>query len=204
MNARFRSGIATTTAAAALLFCVAGADAADFTFTGDIVNHNDIIQFDFTLAGAGTGVRIWTDSWQSGLNFDPTGAVWRSTGSDYALVAAVDDDDTIGPGQGFYDLGFLFDTLAAGDYLFTLATAINAPIGSLLSQGFAYDSQTPIPIGTWNQPTYDPNANDQKGSFYRVNFANVDSAAPVPEPATWLMMALGLAGLAAWRRRCTH
>jgi hypothetical protein len=181
-------------AAAALVLATAGAQAAAVTLAGTIVAHNDVVSFNFTLANT-SEVKIWSDSWRSGLNFDPTAAVWARAGADYTLVRAVDDDDTVAPGQGFYDTGFLFPALAAGNYRLTLATAINSPLGTLLSQGFAYDSQAPIALAVWNQPTYDPNANDQKGGAWRVNFTGVDQAAQVlsaPASAALAALALGL------------
>ncbi len=193
-----------TTATAAMLLCTAlSSQAASFSFSGQIRFHNDVVQIDFTLASAAADLRIWTDSWLSGLNFDPTAALWAASGADFTLLQAVDDDDTVGPGQGFYDAGFQLGSLAAGQYRVTLAAAINAPNGTLLSQGFEYDTQAPILLTDWNQPSYDPNANDQKGGFWRVHLSPVDFAAPVPEPATWLAMFAGLAavGAAARRRR---
>ena len=196
MNAFFRSRAAV---AAALLAASACAQAADFTLSGSIGFHNDVVQIDFSRAFAGD-VKIWTDSWMSGLNFDPTAALWAKSGADFAFLQAVDDDDTVAAGQGFYDSGFALPSLAAGAYRLTLAAAVNAPSGALLSQGFAYSAETPIPIGQWNQPTYDPNANDQKGGFWQVHFSNVDQAAlAVPEPSSWLLLAVGLAALAARR-----
>lgn len=187
-------------AAAALVMSVTGALAADFTVSGQITFHNDVVMVDFSLASAATGVKIWTDSWQSGLNFDPTGALWLRSGANFNRLAEVDDDDTVAPGQGFYDTGFSLPSLAAGQYRVTLAAAVNASNGALLSQGFSYDSQTPIPLAVWNQPTYDPNANDQKGGFWRLRFTGVDSVSVVPEPASWLLLALGVAGLSLRRR----
>jgi hypothetical protein len=185
--------------ATALLAVAATAQANSYTFSGNATHHNDVVQIDFTLTSAAVELRIWTDSWLSGLNFDPTAALWRSTGSDFTLLQAVDDDDTVGPGQGYYDAGFHLASLAAGQYRVTLAAAINAPLGTLLSQGFAYDDEAPIPIALWNQPSYDPNANDQKGTFWRINLAPVDAAAVVPEPASWLLMLGGVAALALRR-----
>jgi hypothetical protein len=158
-----------------------------------------MVRLDFSLPVAGS-LQIWSDSWQAGLNFDPTAALWRRVGSDYSLVLAVDDDDTVGPGQGAYDVGFNFATLLAGSYRLTLAAAINSPNGTLLSQGFAYDSQTPIALADWNQPTYDPNNNDQKNGLWRLNFQGVNQVNVVPEPAAPLLVALGL-GLLALNRR---
>lgn len=187
-------------AAAALVMSVTGALAADFTVSGQITFHNDVVMVDFSLASAATNVKMWTDSWQSGLNFDPTGALWLRSGANFNRLAEVDDDDTVAPGQGFYDTGFSLPNLAAGQYRVTLAAAVNASNGTLLSQGFAYDSQTPIPLALWNQPTYDPNANDQKGGFWRLRFTGVDSVSVVPEPSSWLLMALGVSGLLLRRR----
>jgi len=187
-------------AAAALLMSVTAAQAGDFTVTGTMTFHNDVVLVDFSLASAATNVKIWTDSWQSGLNFDPTGALWLRSGADFSRLAEVDDDDTVAPGQGFYDTGFSLPSLAAGQYRVTLVAAVNASNGSLLSQGFAYDSETPIPLALWNQPTYDPNANDQKGGFWQLRFSQVDSVSVVPEPASWLLLGLGAVGLSLRRR----
>lgn len=187
-------------AAAALLMSVTAAQAGDFTVTGTMTFHNDVVLVDFSLASAATNVKIWTDSWQSGLNFDPTAALWVRSGADFSRLAEVDDDDTVAPGQGFYDTGFSLPSLAAGQYRVTLAAAVNASNGSLLSQGFAYDSETPIPLALWNQPTYDPNANDQKGGFWQLRFSQVDSVSVVPEPASWLLLGLGAVGLSLRRR----
>jgi hypothetical protein len=187
-------------AAAALLMSVTAAQAGDFTVTGTMTFHNDVVLVDFSLASAATNVKIWTDSWQSGLNFDPTAALWVRSGADFSRLAEVDDDDTVAPGQGFYDTGFSLPSLAAGQYRVTLVAAVNASNGSLLSQGFAYDSETPIPLALWNQPTYDPNANDQKGGFWQLRFSQVDSVSVVPEPASWLLLGLGAVGLSLRRR----
>jgi hypothetical protein len=181
--------------ATALLLAAATAQADDYTLSGDLAFHNSVVQIDFTLAAAGTDVRIWTDSWLSGLNFDPATALWSLSGADHQLIAVVDDDDSVGPGQGYYDSGFLLPTLAAGQYRLTLVAASNEPKGTLLSQGFVYDQQAPIAIGQWNQPGYDPNANDQKGTFWRLHFAGVDTVSAVPEPASCALLLGGLLGV---------
>lgn len=180
--------------AAALALAATGALADTFTLSGNATFHNDVILIDFTLAQPGP-VTIWTDSWQGGLNFDPESAVFQATGGDFGLLAFVTDDDTINPAQGYYDTGHAFASLPAGSYRLALVAAVNAPNGTWLSQGFAYDGQTPILIGEWNQPTYDVNNNDQKGTFWRVTFDGVDAVSAVPEPASALLLALGLAGV---------
>ncbi len=181
--------------AAAGFALTVSAQAAVTTVSGQITFHNDVVQIDLNVPAAASDVKIWSDSWLSGLNFDPTAAFWRKSGNDYSLVAEVDDDDTIAAGQGFYDTGFSFPLLAAGAYRLTLGAAVNAAVGTLLSQGFLYDGQAPIALTDWNQPTYDPNANDQKGGFWRVNVSGGDVVNSVPEPTSWMLVALGLSGL---------
>ena len=195
--------LAAATLCAAL--SVAPAQAADFNFSGNLLAHNQVLQFDFSLAAPGADVRIWTDAWLSGLNFDPAAAVWSLQGSPVSLLAEVDDNDTVAAGQGYYDTGFAWPTLAAGTYRLTLAAAGNTALGKLLSDGFAYDAEAPISIGQWTQPSYDPNANDPKGTFWRLQFSGVDQVAAVPEPASALLLALGgLALLGARARQAAH
>ena len=196
----YKTTLAAASLAAALL--AAPAQAGDFSLAGDLQFHNQVLQFDFSLAQPGVDEKIWTDAWSSGLNFDPTAALWVAEGSDFSLLAEVDDDDTVAPGQGFYDTGFVLPTLAAGAYRLTLGAAVNAARGTWLSQGFLYDDETAIALADWNQPSFDPNANDQKGTRWQLHFSGVDRVSAVPEPASALLLSLGgLALLAAARRR---
>lgn len=185
------------------------AHAATFAFSGNLVMNNDLVNVDFTVSGATGTVDLWTDSFQSGANFDPQLTLWRQTGSDYVLVANNDDDDSIHAGQGYQDAG-LSAALSAGTYRLTLSASSYQAAGTLLSQGFEFDpffipALTPTPIASWNQPSYDPNLNNQKGTFWSVSLSGqgIDSAAisPVPEPATVALLAAGLIGIGLARAR---
>jgi hypothetical protein len=182
-------------AATALPLLALQAQAADFSFSGHSTYNTDIVQVRFTLDQDATQVNLWTDSWQSGLNFDPTLTLWAKQGADYVKVAENDDDATVHAGQGFYDSGLALQNLTAGQYLVTLGAAPNYANGSLLSGGFAFDGSTPIQIAQWDQPSYDINANDQKGTFWRLQLSGVDAASAVPEPSS---LALLLAGAGVW------
>ena len=181
------------------------AQAADFTFSGNVAFNTDVVNITFDLASASTNVDVWSSSWQSGLNFDPTAAVWARSGNGYTLLGEVDDDDTVGAGQGAFDAGLHFASLAAGQYLVTLAASPNYANGSVLAAGFRLDGSVPIRIADWTQPGSNPNFPDQKGTFWQVNLSNVSQAAVivpvVPEPSTWLLMALGLAACGAGAAR---
>jgi len=175
------------------------AQSADFDFAGQLVHHKDVVQFDFSLATAGT-VSIWTDSWQSGLNFDPQLALFD--GSHALQTVFADGGDSVSPATaGYFDDGQTFAPLAAGHYRLTLSAYSNDPVGPNLAQGFSHDGAAPIALADWNQPGYDINANDQKGGVWRVHLSGVEQAAVVPEPASVLMMLAGLLGVVAVARR---
>ncbi|MGO1503132.1 MAG: DVUA0089 family protein [Marinobacter sp.] len=193
------------------------ANANLLNFTGDIEYHNDVVSTYFTLDSDATNVRVWTDSFKSGENFDPITALWSGDGE---LLSENDDDENVDPAtQTYYDSGFTLATLSAGDYIFTVATYANFAGGDTLDDGFVYDDQSPIALEDWNQPANDANM----GTFWSVWLDGVSSASnpgdpsdpsdpsdpgepggpvfSVPEPGTLGLMALGLLGLSVRRVR---
>lgn len=187
--------------AGTLLGATSAAIAADFSFDGNIRYHNDVVVIDFSLASDATDVRVWTDSFMSATNFDPITAVWVASGSDWLKVGEDDDNDSIAPGQTWFDSGLVFATLGAGSYRFTVTPYANFAAGEKLSDPrFVYAGETPIPLSDWTQPA----SHYGMGTYWRVNLSGVDTAtAPVPEPETYAMFlaGLGLLGAAARRRK---
>lgn len=181
----------------ALLAAVAAAPshAADFNFTGTIQTQKDVIEIPFTLLQDATNVKVWTDSYMNGINFDPITAVWKNG----ALVGQNDDAANIAPGQTVFDSGLTFASLSAGSYLFTIAAYNNWANGSLLSQGFRFDHDAAIPLASWEQPA----SHRGMGPNWSVHLSGVDGATPppVPEPESYAMLVAGLGLLAAAARR---
>ncbi|MEF7612404.1 DVUA0089 family protein [Aquincola sp. MAHUQ-54] len=188
-------------AVACALSAVAPAQAAEFSFSGDIAFHNDVVRISFTLLTDATNVRVWTDSYGAsspyGVNFDPITAVWDMSAGG-KLLDTNDDDGTIEPGQNDFDSGLVFDELKAGNYLFTIATYPNWNKGEWLSDGFTYDGAAPIALADWDQPS----SHFGMGTHWRVHLTGVDAAtAPVPEPGSYALMLAGLAAVALRARR---
>jgi hypothetical protein len=191
-------------AVAALAALTSQAHAALLNFTGNITYNTDVVQINFTLTNDATNVRVWTDSFDGGVNFDPITALWNlSTG---ARLGQNDDNSSVNPAtQTTYDSGFTLASLAAGQYAFTVAAYNNFASGDNLADGFQFDGQTPVLISQWSQPS---RIGPQTGSFWSVWLDGVDSATNpndpgnnVPEPGSLALAALGLMGLASLRRR---
>jgi hypothetical protein len=62
-----------------------------------------------------TDVRAWTDSFDSGADFDSITAAWRKNPGDSKLVAENDDRPRTAPGQPYYDCGLVCAALEAGE-----------------------------------------------------------------------------------------
>lgn len=179
-----------------------GANAAVFNFTGNIVNHNDVISTTFTIDQDATNVRVWTDSFMNGINFDPITALWNAaTGN---LIDQDDDNPFVNSStQTTFDSGFLLPSLAAGTYVFTVATFANFAAGTNLSDGFIYDKDVPESMSTWCQP-----ANGcGMGTYWSVwldgvtTASNPDDPNSVPEPNSLALLGLGMAGFVLSRRK---
>lgn len=184
-----------TTAIAMLL--TTSANAGLLHFDGNIEFHNDVIEIAFTLDQDATNVRIWTDSFQDDTNFDPITALWHANG---ALIDESDDDASIDPSQTRFDSGFSLPTLAAGSYIFTMATYNNFANGSNLSDGFDFDNEAAIAISDWAQPA---NSSNARGTYWSIWFDGVNSAegpTDVPEPSSLAVLLIGLMGLAARKK----
>lgn len=196
--------------AAGLLTFASSSQAGLFHFSGEIEYHNDVVYTYFTLDEDINDVRVWTDSSNSGANFDPITMLWNADGS---MILGNDDNTKIGTGQSGRDSGFTLTSLTAGEYIVTLGTYYNLPNNfSDISDGFSYDTQPgdpnsqPIPIEEWDQPL----SGLGLGSYWSIWLDGVSNAhqglsnAPttsIPEPSSFILLLFGVLGLGLARKR---
>lgn len=194
------------------------ASASSFSYTGSFVTDDQIQEFLFTLSTSST-VTAASYSYAGGINqagasipqggFDPWLAIFDSTGA----LQASDDNGTCGQVGTDSVTGACFDsyisqTLPAGNYTLVLSQSDNSPFDGNFSDGYTRTGQTDFTsaFGCSTGAFCDINA-DNRTAHWAVDIDNVKSSSlpggTVPEPATFLLIGGGFAGILILRRRCS-
>ena len=177
------------------------ATAADFSFSGNIQDNDQVQEFNLTVAGSGNDVTLQTLSWAGGVDargdpvgnngFDPIITLFNAVTG--AKIAEDDDSSSVvDPNSGRSNDSLLMLHLSGGNYIATVTQAFSFAVGPLLSDGF--------------QGSHNPDSGS-RDSNWALNILNVSSASvgatyvsAVPEPETYTMLLAGL-GLLGWRMR---
>jgi len=194
-------------AAVAAIALAAPASAADFSFTGNLANDDQVLFFNFTV-GVPSLVTLRTYSYAGGTNaagqviarggFDPILSLYDGSG-----VRVGQNDDGGSPLVAIDAVsGRAWDTfftanLVAGSY--TVAVSEFDNFGPANLAGFFPGSSS---VGFADVSGV---ANNPRNGHWAFDVLNVGAATQVggvvPEPATWGLMILGMGGIGAVIRR---
>jgi hypothetical protein len=185
------------------------ANAADFSFTGNFGNDDEVQEFHFAVTEPNAEVTLRTWSYAGGTNaagtqiagggFDPIVTLFNSSTGRFI----VDNDDSglvIDPDTGNAWDSFLQSNLSEGNYTATITQYGSFASGELLSDGFQGTTQTNF---------------GSRASHWALDILNAGSAslgdsyisetppAPIPEPESYALLLAGLGLVTLMARRAT-